>query len=1362
MSAKRVPIHDQPLESNICERRIHPNIIISRTVRLGTLRYLFCGRWHKVFTELNPACRVTMDLVAFTKSCLSGVAYVAFSDFFSPKGLASLVRKAPVGAQVVVDERHSDLREALEIKASIKLRAATSTAIRHGVRIQAGGEVSFEGFVFEGRVDILKGNVTFENCTFVDPNALMSASGEATKVNIIDCKFEGQRKNPIIQAEKSANVAVSKSKFEGIGGGTAILVQGQGSNLTVSDSSFSDLEASAISCAGGAVATLMRSTFERFEYANAAGISSVLVKGQGSLLTVSDCRFTHLMKNVAGVVSESHAEAILKNCIFDNFEGFPATWALMYGRLTVSACSFSNGQTCGVRSSVESQAFVYDSIFRRFTGKPATEVRGVSSRLAISGSRFLDLTVTGVVCKAASAKSPSEASIVDCTFERSEGTAVSATGAGSRLVVSASRFADQNSGAVECLEGAESTISDCHFERGEKNFLVWVDGAASQLSISSSRFADMNATGVNCSSGAKATIEECAFEAFHEERAPAVWVCNSGSHLSVSDCRFADIKASAINCMDGANATAADCTFSRLSGSAAIWVGNQGSRLAISNSQLTDMKAPGIECKLAAEVSIEGCTFERLEDKPAAFAEGLGSRMTVKTSRFVNSRAIGVGCDKAAEATVADCTFERLNTSAAIGIVGQANMNVARCHLKELGKTQGVACLGSATGTVTDCTFEGFQTTSAVMIIGENSHLEVADCHFDALADCTAVRCDLSASADLRKCVFAQGEGRAAISANNRGSRITIYDCKFAGLAKSNGGSNESLSATDGGSIEVLDTNGQPTSREADQFTSTTPVGEAASLKSLQEMIGLTGVKQQIETLYSLAEAEQRRRAAGSRGTDIALHLVFTGNPGTGKTSVARLIGQIYRDLGLLARGHVVEVDRSTLVGQYIGHTAVQTNAKIQEALDGVLFIDEAYTLHREGSENDFGIEAIEAVMKGMEDNRNRLAVIAAGYAPQMRRFIEANPGLKSRFTRTIHFDDYTAEDLIEIYRQTAEKSQIKLTDGAIEALTDAVVEMVRTKDENFGNARDVRTLFERTMERQAQRLRAAPYSDPHLLETTDIPVMTRSVTTQFPALLQRLEAMVGLSSVKAEIKRLTDVAQLNKRRAEQGMPPMPLSLHMVFTGNPGTGKTTVARIVAQMLAALGLLGSGHMVETDRSGLVAGAPGQTALKTQRVIKDALNGVLFIDEAYTLTREDPSGFGQEAVDTLLKEMEDKRDRLSVIVAGYPEEMKSFVNSNPGLASRFTRFIHFDDYSAEELVAIFVLIAKEQGMVLSEDAVTALTALCVDLYAGRKPGFGNGRAVRGLFEKTLENQAGRLVADMDADLREIRPSDLPQVL
>ncbi|MBP2444004.1 AAA family ATPase [Rhizobium leguminosarum] len=197
------------------------------------------------------------------------------------------------------------------------------------------------------------------------------------------------------------------------------------------------------------------------------------------------------------------------------------------------------------------------------------------------------------------------------------------------------------------------------------------------------------------------------------------------------------------------------------------------------------------------------------------------------------------------------------------------------------------------------------------------------------------------------------------------------------------------------------------------------------------------------------------------------------------------------------------------------------------------------------------------------------------------------------------------------------------------------------------------------------------------------------------------------------------------------------------------------------MLAALGLLGSGHVIETDRSGLVAGGQGQTALKTQRVINDALNGVLFIDEAYTLTREDESGFGQEAVDTLLKEMEDKCDRMSVIVAGYPEEMKRFVASNPGLESRFTRFIHFDDYSAEELAAIFAMIAKEQDMVLADDAIALLASLCDTLYAGRKQGFGNGRAVRGLFEKTLENQAERIVEDMDADLREVRASDLPKI-
>jgi len=532
------------------------------------------------------------------------------------------------------------------------------------------------------------------------------------------------------------------------------------------------------------------------------------------------------------------------------------------------------------------------------------------------------------------------------------------------------------------------------------------------------------------------------------------------------------------------------------------------------------------------------------------------------------------------------------------------------------------------------------------------------------------------------------------------------------------------------------------------------------AVKKLDDLIGLTTIKSKIHEYLQYLEFQKLRTEKGIPETEkINLHSVFTGNPGTGKTTVARLLSRIYAKMGLLSKGHLVEVDRADLVAEYIGQTAPKTKEVINRARGGVLFIDEAYSLARKADDSkDFGREVIEILMKEMSDGKGDLAVIVAGYPEEMATFLDSNPGLKSRFNIYYEFPDYLPQELDEIALFAAKERHLSMIPEARKFLYEKLVEAYRNRDRTFGNARLVNGWMDeaklnmglRIMRHQDPKsLSSESFSTLELEDFKKIFISKEKLLPDIPVdefllkdALGELNSLIGMNNIKAELNEMVKLVRFYKEEGKDVLSRF--SLHSVFMGNPGTGKTTVARIIARIYKALGLLERGHLVEVDKQGLVAGYVGQTALKTAEVIDRAKGGVLFVDEAYSLSSGSQGDFGNEAIETLLKRMEDQRGQFVVIVAGYTENMRQFMESNPGLKSRFDKTFMFEDYTPEELFQIGLSLLQKENLKLAPEAEDHLKKYLQFIYDKRTKYFGNGRDVRKVVEESMKNRDLRVAS------------------
>ena len=534
---------------------------------------------------------------------------------------------------------------------------------------------------------------------------------------------------------------------------------------------------------------------------------------------------------------------------------------------------------------------------------------------------------------------------------------------------------------------------------------------------------------------------------------------------------------------------------------------------------------------------------------------------------------------------------------------------------------------------------------------------------------------------------------------------------------------------------------------------------------SLEEMLeGIVGLEQVKKTIRELGEYASYRKTAQGCGNKLPaanMHMLFMGNPGTGKTMVARIISTMLYKIGITRRNVCVETSAKDLIGKYVGHTDKQTAEKITEALGGVLFIDEAYALvpnAQNGRDSGFGKEAIAQLVKDMEDHKDDLIVIFAGYEEEMRDFVDVNPGLSSRIGYKLYFEDYSTEELMQIFMKSVNEAGMKLAEGdeTRRALTGLFDYYRRFK--SFGNGRFAGEVFHRCVSKHASRMGKIEEGIPEdfdVLTLEDIPSRS-DMLDAMPAgksASEMLEGLVGLKEVKEKILELESTVTFVEHARKQGLDIPTQSLHMVFTGNSGTGKTTAARIIGEVLSNIGAVPSNRFVEKEAKDLVSDISGDTGKQVNKVVERAMGGVLFIDEAYALME---SSQGHEALAVLVKQMEDHRGELVVIFAGYRHEMRNFLDANPGLSSRIGYTFHFEDYETDELLDIYKMKMDKAGLTVDDEACAA--ARDVLRYFHGVENFGNGRFVDRFIQETIAKHSTHYTEET---LAIISKDDIPDI-
>ncbi|MCY6370617.1 AAA family ATPase [Clostridium ganghwense] len=506
----------------------------------------------------------------------------------------------------------------------------------------------------------------------------------------------------------------------------------------------------------------------------------------------------------------------------------------------------------------------------------------------------------------------------------------------------------------------------------------------------------------------------------------------------------------------------------------------------------------------------------------------------------------------------------------------------------------------------------------------------------------------------------------------------------------------------------------------------------------LDSIVGIKEFKEHINNIENNFKVQKIRERLSMKTVNTPSNMVFIGNAGTGKTNAARITFDFLNALGVLSRNVFVEVSKADFVSGDASDVEKTTNDIVNSAIGGVLFIDEAYALCE--SENDnVGRKIIDTLLYGIENNRDNLVVILAGYEKDMERVLNYNQGLKSRFHNIIHFTDYTPEEMYEIAVNIARDKGYYIANNVKNDLIDLFTRNQTIESKGLGNARFVRNVIENAIMDASKK---------YLLDLErPIDILDRSnfnfnVRVRFD-LEEKLKGIVGLGEVKNLLRNQYKLLIAQEKRKSVGVDTkIEQNLNMVFAGNPGTGKTSIARLVAEMLNSMGFLKGGQLVETDRSSFVAENSEETSKKTEAKFKEAIGGILFIDEAYTLAND---SLGREVIETLLKLIEDYSKEVIVILAGYSKEMEDFFDVNIGLRSRFPLWTTFEDYRPNELLEIGLRLLKSKGFEISKNAHVELEKSFVDIYENSDAQSGNARMVRNHIENLIRIQSVRVAEE-----------------